>query len=149
MAEGRSDNQAPDPASFTLRYEEAVPSSTERIEAVCEVVRGLAEEVGLEDSERTNVEIALREALANAIIHGNGEDPGKKVQVRCWCENGRGVLIGVSDQGVGFLPDEVPDPTSGTGLERPSGRGLFLMRRLMDAVEYRGGGTEVLFFKAV
>lgn len=87
------------------------------------------------------VALAVRECVANAILHGNHGDPGLRVTLRV-LRRETALTIEVTDEGQGFQPAEVPDPTRGDGLLRPHGRGLFLMRRLMDDVEVRdrGGG---------
>ena len=87
--------------------------------------------------------MALLEALANAVEHGCRGDPDKKVEVCVACEDGRGMLIVVRDPGGGFDPGRIPSPVSGDNLFFDHGRGIFLINRLMDEVEYRGGGTEI------
>ena len=89
-----------------------------------------------------SIEIALYEALANAVIHGNHEDPGKQVCVSCRCRTD-GVSIIVRDEGHGFDIAEVPDPTSSEHIKSGHGRGIYLMRTLMDEVRFEGGGTVV------
>jgi serine/threonine-protein kinase RsbW len=89
------------------------------------------------------VEVALLEALANAVEHGCGSDPNKIIEVCVACEEGRGMLIVVRDPGTGFDPAEIPCPVTGDNLFFDRGRGIFLINRLMDEVEYRGGGTEI------
>jgi serine/threonine-protein kinase RsbW len=89
------------------------------------------------------VELALREALSNAVVHGNGVDTHKFVQVRCQCELGKGVSIVVSDHGQGFDPKTVPDPLAVERLEAEHGRGIHLMKLAMDEVSFERGGTEV------
>jgi serine/threonine-protein kinase RsbW len=89
------------------------------------------------------VELALREALCNAVIHGNGMDARKLVHVRCRCELGYGVFIIVTDQGHGFDPNAVPDPLAAERLEAEHGRGLHLMKSVMDEVSFEHGGTQV------
>jgi serine/threonine-protein kinase RsbW len=89
------------------------------------------------------VELAVREALSNAVLHGNGMDAHKSVQVRCQCELGRGVSIIVTDQGQGFDPSAVPNPLAVERLEAEHGRGIHLMKVAMDEVTFEGGGTEV------
>ena len=131
-----------------LRFYTAVSSTRESINEVAERVRQeVAGRPGFADDDMTNVEIALREALANAIIHGNENDPNKQVVVSCYCEKGRGVLIAVLDEGKGFDPDAVPDPRGAKRIHLHHGRGIFLMRALMDRVEHRNGGREVLLYK--
>jgi len=89
------------------------------------------------------VETALREALANAIIHGNREDPNKKVRVCCACDAKRRMLIIVKDQGEGFDPSKLPSPLVGENVHSESGRGIFLINLLADEVQFRNGGTEI------
>jgi serine/threonine-protein kinase RsbW len=89
------------------------------------------------------VELALREALSNAVVHGNGIDAHKLVQIRCRCELGKGVSIIVTDHGQGFDPKAVPDPLAVERLEAEHGRGIHLMKLAMDEVSFRRGGTEV------
>ena len=89
------------------------------------------------------VELALHEALSNAVIHGNGTDAHKLVQIRCRCELGKGVSIVVTDQGQGFDPKTVADPLAVERLEAEHGRGIHLMKLAMDEVLYERGGTEV------
>jgi serine/threonine-protein kinase RsbW len=89
------------------------------------------------------IELALREALANAVLHGNREDSKKKVHVRCECEKDLGVSLVVRDEGPGFDPDEVPDPTAPENLDAEHGRGILLMKQFMDEIHYERGGTEV------
>jgi serine/threonine-protein kinase RsbW len=93
------------------------------------------------------VELALREALDNAVIHGNRMDARKPVHVRCRCELGQGVTLIVSDQGQGFDPNAVPDPLAVENLEAEYGRGIQLMKWAMDEVSFVRGGTEVRMWK--
>jgi len=89
------------------------------------------------------VELALREALNNAILHGNRLDARKLVHVRCRCEPNKGVCIVVRDRGGGFDPNKVPDPLAFRDLSAEHGRGIHLMRFAMDDVSFERGGTEV------
>ena len=94
-----------------------------------------------------DIEIALREALANAAIHGNHEDPRKHVHVRCRCKADEDVSIVVQDEGQGFDPNAVPDPTSPETIESRHGRGIYLMKSLMDEVHFDPSGTVVYMRK--
>jgi serine/threonine-protein kinase RsbW len=89
------------------------------------------------------VELALREALSNAMLHGNRLDARKLVHVRCCCEFGRGVSIVVRDQGYGFDANRVPDPLAVENLSADHGRGIHLMKLAMDEVSFEREGTEV------
>jgi serine/threonine-protein kinase RsbW len=91
----------------------------------------------------SEVELALREALNNAVVHGNAMEAHKLVQVRCRCEFEKGVFIRVSDQGEGFDPNAVPDPLASENLEAEHGRGIHLMKLAMDEVSFERGGGEV------
>jgi serine/threonine-protein kinase RsbW len=89
------------------------------------------------------IEIAIREALANAVIHGNHENPEKHVYVSCRCSMDGEVLITVRDEGEGFDSRAVPDPTVPQRRLLPDGRGLYLMKALMDEVLFEENGTLV------
>ncbi len=94
------------------------------------------------------VRLAVEEALANAIKHGNRLDPEKTVTVRFSIEPEKVQLI-VTDQGMGFDPAAVPDPTTDEHLEDPSGRGITLMHAYMDEVVYNSRGNEVRMLKRI
>ena len=89
-----------------------------------------------------NFRVGLTEALANAMLYGNAHDPSKPVFVHVSLLEGR-VEATVRDHGPGFDPTSVPDPTHPENLTRPCGRGLFLMRELLDEVRYNARGNEV------
>lgn len=91
---------------------------------------------------RLNFRVSLVEALSNAMIYGNGRDPGKRVRVEVTMMSGR-VTARVTDQGNGFDPERIPDPTAPENLCREGGRGLFLMRKLMDEVRFNDQGNSV------
>ena len=93
--------------------------------------------------EEINVEIALREAVTNAVLHGNKADPEKRVAICCEVGLGSGVSVIVRDEGQGFDPANVSDPTTTENIESNHGRGIYLMRALMDEVHFEQGGTEV------
>jgi serine/threonine-protein kinase RsbW len=91
----------------------------------------------------TDIEIALREALNNAVIHGNHEDPTKQVHVSCRCQAEEEVSIVVKDEGEGFDTNAVPDPTAPEAIESSHGRGIYLMKALMDEIRFEQSGTVV------
>ena len=95
------------------------------------------------DEDDFKIQLALREALANAIVHGNQEDPQKRVYVRCRCTADGEVSITVEDEGNGFDHHAVPDPTSAHNRLLSHGRGIYLMRMSMDEVRFENGGTAV------
>lgn len=131
----------------TIRLRFGIPSTREGIrDAVARVMKA-ARELRCGRSERADVEIALREALANAVFHGNRGDPAKKVFLRCSLSPVRGMVLCIRDQGGGFDPDRIPDPRERDRIFLHHGRGLLLMRALMDRVEHRDGGREVVLTK--
>jgi len=89
-----------------------------------------------------NFRVGLTEALSNAILYGNGGDPQKRVRVELRVRSGE-VRARVTDEGDGFDPDTVPDPRLPENIPRPDGRGIFLMRALMDEVHYNELGNSV------
>jgi len=88
------------------------------------------------------VRLALEEALVNAIRHGNRHVPDGQVDFR-WSVDGHEARFDVRDQGEGFDPEAVPDPTDDDNLEIPSGRGIMLMKAYMSEVEYRDPGNHL------
>ena len=112
-----------------------IPSDVAFIERVVELVRRECELKAFGKRQiMLNVPVALTEALSNAILRGNGDDPAKRVHVHAEVDNER-LIIEIADQGAGFDFDaKVIEPTDGD-IDREDGRGLFLMRKLMDRVE--------------
>lgn len=95
------------------------------------------------DGSELDIEIALREALVNAVIHGNREKPEKLVHVACRCDTNGQVEITVRDQGDGFDKSAMADPTSPGNVLNTHGRGIYLMEALMDESWFEEGGTVV------
>ena len=93
--------------------------------------------------EEHAVQLALREALNNAVVHGNRLDARKLVHVRCRCKVGNGIWLIVSDQGQGFDAEAIPDLVDVENLEAEHGRGIRLMKSAMDEVSFQQGGIEV------
>jgi serine/threonine-protein kinase RsbW len=94
------------------------------------------------------IETAIREALANAVVHGCKNDASKTVQISVGCDEARGMVIVVRDPGSGFDPRSLPSPIQGQRLYAESGRGIYLINRLMDEVRFRKGGTEIWMRKS-
>jgi serine/threonine-protein kinase RsbW len=92
------------------------------------------------------IKLAIEEALVNAVRHGNQDDPGKKVTVR-YCVTPEQTVVLVRDEGEGFEPNEVPDPTRPDRLTLPNGRGIMLMRAYLTDVQYSEDGREVCMIK--
>jgi len=125
----------------------SLPSSKASINGAVNRIMGIAVRCSINEDKRTDLEIALREALANAVTHGNEFGADKRVFVRCYGSPQLGVLVLVRDEGRGFRPEEVPDPRDEDRIHLTHGRGLFLMRALLDFVEHRKSGCEVVLFK--
>ena len=123
-------------AGDTRVVEVDIPSDVAFIERVVELVRHECEVMAFGKRQvMLNVPVALTEALSNAILRGNGDDPAKHVHVRAEVDKQR-LIVEVGDEGDGFdLVGSEIDPTTPENLDREDGRGLFLMRKLMDRVE--------------
>jgi len=117
--------------------------------AAREVEREVLREVvrcGYPESSVFAIRLALEEGLNNAIRHGNAFDPRKVVEVAFDVNEDRATIT-ITDQGEGFCPDEVPDPTTDENLEKPCGRGIMLMRAYMDEVRFNSTGNQVYMVK--
>jgi len=113
------------------------------VQEVMAVVREMEGVNGKEDA----IELALQEALANAVIHGAKEDPSKTVECLVSNDKERGILIVVRDPGTGFAPGAIPNCVVGENVYSNHGRGIFLINQLMDKVEFRKNGTEIHMVK--
>ena len=119
--------------------------SVEEVEAAADQ---LAVEASLDEDQRFHIAMAVREAAINAVLHGNDYDPARQIEVSL--ENtGKDLMITIADQGRGFDPGKVPDPLAKENLLRGTGRGIFLIRSLMDEVHFRQlhPGTELTLVK--
>jgi serine/threonine-protein kinase RsbW len=124
---------------------------TSTMESVGEVEAAadqLATEAGLDEDQRFHITMAVREAAINAVLHGNEYDPGRQIDVSL--ENtGSDLVVKIADEGRGFDPEKLPDPLAEENILRGTGRGIFLIRSLMDEVHFRRlhPGTELTLIK--
>jgi serine/threonine-protein kinase RsbW len=123
-------------------------STMESVGEVEAVADKLATEAGLDEDQRFHVSMAVREATLNAVLHGNEYDPARQIEV-AFENNGTDFIFTIADQGRGFDPDHLPDPSAPENLLRSTGRGIFLIRSLMDEVHFRQlhPGTELKLIK--
>ena len=134
-------------ADSLLDIDAWIPSEISAISPLVERLMRLIEGSHCITGEEPSVELALREALNNAVVHGNRLDAHKLVHVRCRCKVGKGISLTVTDQGQGFDARTVPDPVNVENLEADHGRGIHLMKLAMDEVSFYKRGTEVHMFK--
>ena len=134
-----------DPAPCYSR-ELAIPSDSAEARRVQEEIEQQLKECLYSEREIFSVKLALEEALVNAIKHGNQFDQNKKVHIAYNVEPER-FDIRITDEGRGFDPADVPDPTAVENLERPCGRGLMLMRYYMNEVSFSPDGNSVSMTK--
>lgn len=123
-------------------FETQIPSCMTDVLSVQETLIGLMEACEYSLRDVFAMRLSLEEAITNAIRHGNQQDPQKRVHICCRIDHQRMEVV-VTDEGAGFKPEEVPDPTLDEYIERPSGRGLMLMRAYLSVCEYSEGGRRI------
>jgi len=125
-------------------------STLESVNRAEEMVGQLAAQAGFDEDVRDGISMAVREAMINAVLHGNAYDSAKRVNLSLE-QNGRELIITIGDEGKGLEPEEVPDPLAPENLMKQSGRGIFLIRAFMDEVRFRNlePGTEVTLIKRI
>jgi serine/threonine-protein kinase RsbW len=123
-------------------------STLETINHAEEQASRIATAAGFSEDDVMSIAMAVREAAVNAVLHGNAYDPGKKVTL-AFDQGDKDLTIVVRDQGKGLDVDSIPDPLAPENLLKQSGRGIFLMRSLMDEVQIKASetGTEVKLIK--
>ena len=129
-----------------MAQEWVIPSDLTAARDVVGELLDEAEAAGYTEGVCFAIRLALEEALSNAIKHGNGSDRAKKIKVCAEVDRQR-ASVSIADEGEGFDPAEVPDPTADENIDKPSGRGIMLMRAYMDAVVYNRSGNEVRISK--
>ena len=129
-----------------MRETKVIPTNMQAARQLAEELLDKAQFTGYSEPALFAIRLALEEALVNAIRHGNKSDPGKSVTV-CTEVDDKQATITITDEGNGFDPGIVPDPTADENLEKPCGRGIMLMRSYMDKVEFNERGNEVRMIK--
>jgi serine/threonine-protein kinase RsbW len=127
----------------------SLPSRIDTVATAAAAVAEFLSRSGISDDTAFGIDMAVREAVTNAVLHGNRQDENKTVDVTLK-SSPDAVEISVHDQGPGFNPEEVPDPTAAENILKASGRGIFFMRSFMDEVNWLirpGGGTTVRMLK--
>jgi len=126
-----------------LELELAMPSEIAAISPAADRVMALLRETHGVAGKETDIELALREALANAVLHGNRRDPRKKVYIHCRVQPGSEVTLVVRDEGSGFDLREIAKGRSNGNGDSQHHLGFYLMKQLMDDVRFERGGAEV------
>jgi serine/threonine-protein kinase RsbW len=126
-----------------LEIKASIPSDIDAISPLVDRMMRLIEGARCVAGEEYAVELAIREALNNAVVHGNRLNARKLVHICCRCRVGKGISLVVSDHGEGFDARTVPDPLAPGNLKAEHGRGIQLMKSMMDQVSFERRGTEV------
>jgi serine/threonine-protein kinase RsbW len=129
--------------SASTHFEVVMAADVNSITPVLAWVMRLVGELGYPAEKDFEIELALHEALANAVMHGCKADPAKKIECHVSADKDRGILIVVRDPGPGFDMAKVPSPTEHQNLFSDHGRGIYLINQLMDKVKYERNGSEI------
>ncbi len=130
------------------RVSYTMESTLESVNKAEEMANQNAAQAGFDEDTRGGISMAVREAMINAVMHGNGYSPEKRVSLT-FEQTGNEFLIRITDEGKGLNPEGIPDPLAPENLMKQSGRGIFLMRAFMDDVQIRNlnPGTELTLTK--
>lgn len=137
----RKESRKPSDVKIELKLEVRA-----RLEEIDKAVLGLMDYLHGKEciaGSEFEVELATREALANAIVHGCKKNPRERVFLSAGCDPNLGVLIVIQDSGSGFDPKRLPNPLMGSNLYAPHGRGIYLINQAMDEVKFSNGGRKV------
>ena len=132
-----------------LQIKVAISSRFENIDLVDAVMEAAMRHFGFDEETVERLGLAIREAVANGVRHGNRQEPAKKVELNCDLKQDV-MELRITDEGSGFDVDAIPDPLASDNLFNPSGRGILLMRAFMDEVDFEfdnNGGTQVTLKK--
>jgi serine/threonine-protein kinase RsbW len=120
----------------TYRVEVSLESTLDSVDQAEEMSQAFARDVGFCEEDQMKIGMAVREAMVNAVFHGNRWDPGKKAGLKMELESGH-LVVTVTDEGPGFDLEKVADPLASENLLKQSGRGIFLIRSFMDEIQVR------------
>ena len=128
---------------LVVRLDMSLVGDVHAIDPAVNAIMEIVGQMSCGKGKEFEIETAVRESLANAIVHGCKQDRERTVKISVGCDEGRGMIIVVRDPGSGFDPSKLPNPVEGEQLFSESGRGIFLINRLMDEVRFRKGGAEI------
>lgn len=132
---------------LALKLNVSLAANPAAVDPVVQRIMQIIRETECVRGKEAQIELALAEALANAIVHGAKSDPSKCVECDVACDQDNGMLIIVRDPGEGFDPACVPSPVCGQNIFSNHGRGIFLINELMDDVKFDKNGTEIRMMK--
>ncbi len=136
-----------DADKLTLRLNVTLSADRNAVDPVVRSIMDVVRQMKCAAGSEHEIELALSEALANAVIHGAKSDPTKIVECDVACDEAKGMLIVVRDPGSGFDPSQIVDPCCGENIFSSHGRGIYLINQLMDEVKFQKNGTEIHMIK--
>lgn len=128
-------------------FDLSIPADKGSIAGLADAADAALARCEIPEQKRLEIGLALHEALANAIVHGCNNDASKQVHCRCSCDVNQRILIVVTDPGPGFPTEALPDPKTENNVYSDHGRGVYLMRQMMDDLEFAGGGNQIRMWK--
>ena len=153
MADSSPSSQQPpqscnfDAEKLDLKLSVMLAADRDAVDPVVRSVMNVVREMKCAPGREDDIELALTEALANAVVHGAKSDPSKTIECDVACDEHRGILIIVRDPGPGFDPAKIADPCHGENIYENHGRGIYLINQLMDEVQFHKNGTEIHMLK--
>lgn len=152
MSDSPAPSEQQQPCSFNgdkLDFKLSITLAADRnaVDPVVRSVMNVVRETQCAPGREDDIELALAEALANAVVHGAKSDPSKIVECDVACDPKHGILIIVRDPGPGFDPKQIADPCQGENIFSNHGRGIYLINQLMDEVKFHKNGTEIHMLK--
>ena len=125
----------------------SIPANSEAVASATDTIGETLTGLEVPEQKRLEISLAVQEALVNGVVHGCGNDPSKSVTCQLQCDGDGRIIIIVSDPGPGFNSDAIADPKQGENLYADHGRGVYLIRQLMDKVQFERGGSEIRMWK--
>jgi len=137
----------PENSALSELLDLSMPADAEAIAAVVDSISETLSQLEVPEQKRFEVALAVQEALANAVVHGCGNDRSKQVRCRLKSDPQGRIVIIVTDPGPGFSPDLKRDPKQSENLQADHGRGVYLIHQLMDEVHFERSGSEIMMWK--
>ncbi|HZW92201.1 MAG TPA: ATP-binding protein [Candidatus Eremiobacteraceae bacterium] len=140
-------NGEPEARQLSELLDVRLPADAEAIAKVVDTISENLMRLEVPEQKRFEVALAVQEALANAVVHGCSNDPSKQIRCRLKCDQRGRIVIIVTDPGPGFNPELLSDPRRRENLYADNGRGVYLIRQLMDEVHIERPGNEIRMWK--